>query len=167
MSPSLVAAESTTLSGVTQQYDVTSVGVNPAKDRAYRMRMYFLTMSLRVVCVVSLFWVRGFWIILVGVGAVVLPYIAVLIANAVSHEGGRSPDAPSPLELTGAEPASYPLSDAAAEASPAPGIIVIDAPAERRSSSGAGATGDPGAAAGPAGATDAGDAGEGNPEGAL
>ena len=47
------------------------VGVNPAKDRAYRMRMYFATMTLRVLCIVSLFWVRGPWIILVAIGAIV------------------------------------------------------------------------------------------------
>lgn len=129
---------------VAEQYDVTSVGVNPAKDRAYRMRMYFLTMSLRVVCIVSLFWVRGLWIILVAIGAIVLPYIAVLIANAVSHEGGRAPDAPSPLELTSAEPAADQVAETTEKASPSPTVIVVDAPAERRSSNPADAAGDPG-----------------------
>ena len=122
-----------------QQYDVTSVGVNPARDRAYRMRMYFLTMSLRVLCVVSLFWVRGPWIILVGAGAVVLPYVAVLIANAVSHTGGQAPETPTPRELgageTG-EPARPAEGDLPGRPSPenGPSVIVVDAPAERRSS---------------------------------
>lgn len=135
-----------------QQYDVTSVGVNPARDRAYRMRMYFLTMSLRVLCVVSLFWVRGPWIILVGAGAVVLPYVAVLIANAVSHTGGQAPEAPTPRELGAGETAGpgeagdgsggpegsagSPGSDPAGrrDASNGPTVIVVDAPAERRAS---------------------------------
>ncbi len=85
-----------------KQYKVTSVGVNPMKDRAYRIRMYFLTMTVRMACVISLFWVRGPWIILVAAGAIVLPYVAVLIANAVSYVGGQTHEAPAPLELTAA-----------------------------------------------------------------
>lgn len=113
-----------------KQYKLTSVGVNPARDRAYRMRMYFLTMTLRMVCIISLFWVRGPWIILVAIGAIVLPYFAVLIANAVSHVGGTAPDAPTPLELEA--PAIVTESDESA-APPSQTIIVIDAPADRRS----------------------------------
>lgn len=107
-----------------QQYDVTSVGVNPAEDRAHRMRMYLLAMSLRVLCVVSLFWVRGWWILLVGIGAVVLPYVAVLIGNAVAHGGGTPHTAPSPLELTGGDPDG----PAAETSNVAPATIIIDTP---------------------------------------
>lgn len=123
-----------------QEYRVTSVGVNPAKDRAYRMRMYFATMTLRVACIVSLFWVRGPWIILVAIGAIVLPYVAVLIANAVSHVGGETHEAPSPLELVSGEPAkSQTQNDSPDATEPGQGdapaasaLIVVDAPAERR-----------------------------------
>lgn len=112
-----------------QEYKVTSVGVNPAKDRTYRMRMYFATMTLRVACIVSLIWVRGPWIILVAAGAIVLPYFAVLIANAVSHVGGEAHEAPTALELTEAQQ----MSSSSEADSPESTIIVIDAPAERRS----------------------------------
>lgn len=128
---------------VAQQYKVTSVGVNPAKDRAYRMRMYFATMTLRVLCIISLFWVRGPWIILVAIGAIVLPYVAVLIANAVSHVGGEAHETPTPLELTSSEAGEATAQDdvrsAADTAEPesndvpaASALIVVDAPAERR-----------------------------------
>lgn len=128
---------------VAQQYKVTSVGVNPAKDRAYRMRMYFATMTLRVLCIVSLFWVRGPWIILVAIGAIVLPYVAVLIANAVSHVGGEAHETPTPLELTSGETIEATAPDevrAAAGANEtaqndvpaASALIIVDAPAERR-----------------------------------
>lgn len=110
---------------------MTSVGVNPAADRAHRMRMYFLAMSLRVVCIVSLFWVRGFWIILAALGAVVLPYVAVLLANAVSHAGGNAAVAPDPLQLTGTQPAEP--TEAAERPDPSQVVIVVDEPAERRS----------------------------------
>lgn len=115
-----------------KQYKLTSVGVNPARDRSYRMRMYFLTMTLRMACVISLFWVRGPWIILVAIGAIVLPYVAVLIANAVSHVGGTAPEAPTPHELTSPTTAD----DQLGHDKPSQTIIVIDAPAERRSHSG-------------------------------
>lgn len=134
MLPSLVAGDKTILGHVAQQYDVTSVGVNPTKDRAYRMRTYFLTMTVRVLCVVSLFWVRGPWVILVGIGAVVLPYVAVLIANAVSNVGGAAPAVPTPLELAPGDPDHGPARSEASQ-----DLIVIDGPAERRSTNASGA----------------------------
>lgn len=105
-----------------QQYEVTSVGGNPAKDRAHRMRMYLLAMSLRVLCVVSLFWVRGWWILLVGIGAVVLPYIAVLIGNAVAHDPGANHETPTPLEL-GSSEATFQHEHTSPKAEP---IIIVD-----------------------------------------
>lgn len=116
-----------------KEYKVTSVGVNPAKDRSHRMRVYFATMTLRMACIISLIWVRGPWIILVAIGAIVLPYVAVLIANAVSHEGGDAHEVPAPRELTSSPSTSTEDPTNADIASPT--IIVIDAPAERRSSS--------------------------------
>lgn len=114
-----------------EQYRVTSAGVNPAEDRAHRMRMYFIAMSLRVVCIASLFWVRGWWVLLAAAGAIILPWFAVLVANAVSHEGeGDRPEAPTPLEIGAAPGAAEPVPDTEKT------IIVIDAPAERRSTGG-------------------------------
>jgi len=112
---------------VAQQYRLTSIGVNPAVDRAYRMRMYFIMMSIRVACVASLFFVRGWWIILVGAGAVILPYAAVLIANQRDAGAGTSPEAPLPPELNSSMPVS--------ESHGADALIVIDSPSERRTSS--------------------------------
>lgn len=117
---------------MTAGFDVTSVGINPAADRAHRMRVYFIAMTLRVVCVVSLFFVRGWWILLVAAGAVLLPYFAVIIANQAANTQGKSPDAPTPLELGPAAGAG----ETAAGESAAEMVIVIDAPAERRSAEG-------------------------------
>ncbi len=118
------------------QYKVTSVGVNPAKDRAYRMRMYFLTMTLRMACVISLFWVRGPWIILVAAGAIVLPYVAVLIANAVSNVGGQAHEVPTPRAIDAPPVPEVPEHDATP---PSRTVIIVDAPAERRSTDSGGA----------------------------
>lgn len=115
-----------------KNYSVTSAGVNPAEDRAHRMRMYFIAMSLRVLCVVSLFWVRGWWILLVAAGAILLPWFAVLVGNAVAHGGESQPDAPEPLQLAGSE---TPEPDASEQTgSPADALIVVEVDPERRAS---------------------------------
>lgn len=111
-----------------KSYSVTSAGVNPAEDRAHRMRMYFIAMALRVLCVVSLFWVRGWWILLVAAGAVLLPWFAVMVGNAVAHNAGEAPDAPEPQQLTAPDRPE-------ASAPSAPEIIVVDVEPTRRSSS--------------------------------
>lgn len=129
-----------------KDYDVTSAGVNPAEDRAHRMRMYFIAMALRVLCVLSLFWLHGWWIVLPALGAIFLPYFAVMIGNAVAHGGERSVDAPEPLRLEPAEAAS----DAESPADPADSIIVIDVEPARRAAPGPAPARDPHAAGRPA-----------------
>lgn len=121
-----------------KSYSVTSAGVSPAEDRAHRMRMYFIAMALRVLCVVSLFWVRGWWVLLVAAGAVLLPWFAVMVGNAVAHNPGEAPDAPEPQQLTAPEPAD---TDAPAESE----LIVIDVEPTRRAASdpSAGSAADP------------------------
>lgn len=143
--PSLAVDGSTKIKTVEQAYEVTSVGVNPAADRAHRMRVYFIAMSVRIACVASLFFVRGWWILLVGLAAVILPYFAVLVANQAEHRSGPGPETPTPLELTGAAPTAprEPVSDPARE------LLVVDAPAERRST--ARPTAEPGATPSPGG----------------
>ena len=120
-----------------ESYRVTSVGMTPAEDRAKRMRFYFVAMSLRVACIASLFFVRGWWVLLVGIGAVILPYLAVMIGNAASNLPEERPDAPQPLELSGAE-LQQPESE--------PQTIVVDVPSYRRSSEAAPPAHDEGAA---------------------
>lgn len=110
-----------------QQYDVTSVGVNPTRDRAHRMRVYFIAMSVRIVCVASLFFVRGWWILLVGLAAVILPYFAVIVANQAANGPGRTPTQPEPREL----PSGTRTANGAAH--PEPTLLVVDSPSERRS----------------------------------
>lgn len=128
--------------GAAPSYSVTSAGVNPAEDRAHRMRMYFTAMSLRVACVASLFWLRGWWVLLAAAGAILLPWFAVMVGNAVAHNGGEAPDAPEPQMLEGG-PAE--AAEPAAET-----LIVVDVAPERRSSA-AGGAGAGGAGTGGAG----------------
>jgi hypothetical protein len=62
-----------------QQQSITSLRRSPQDDRRSRMIQYTVAMSIRIVlCLV----VPGWWRLLPAVGAIVLPYIAVVLANA-------------------------------------------------------------------------------------
>lgn len=118
-------------SGESPSYSVTSAGVNPTEDRAHRMRAYFISMTLRVACVLSLFWVRGWWVILPIAGAIILPWFAVMIGNAVDHSSGERVKAVDPRELDAPPPASV---EAHPDASSA--LFVVDVEPVRRAAAG-------------------------------
>jgi hypothetical protein len=68
-------------------YSVTSAPESLRDDQQERMRRYLLSMGIRTVCfllsvlaIVVLHWTVVGWILVVG--AVVLPYVAVVMANA-------------------------------------------------------------------------------------
>lgn len=71
----------------------TALHLSPAEDRKKRMRAYSTAMSIRTACFVLVFFVPGWWKLVFGIGAVVLPYIAVVLANAGSS-AGTSPISP-------------------------------------------------------------------------
>lgn len=117
------------MSGSAPSYSVTSAGVNPAEDRAHRIRMYFIAMTLRVVCVVSLFWVQGWWVLVPVLGAIFFPWFAVMIGNAVAYGGEQKLDAPEPRQLTGG---TLPVDeDDAADHS---NLLIVDVDPVRRAS---------------------------------
>jgi hypothetical protein len=64
-------------------HTVTSAASSTTEDQHDRMRRYLLMMSIRVACFGLLFVTSGWlrWVAIVG--AVALPYFAVVIANAV------------------------------------------------------------------------------------
>lgn len=94
-------------------YSVTSAPQSAQSDRDYRMHRYLLSMGIRTVCFVLsvlfiavLHWTIAGWILVVA--AVLLPYVAVVMANAASSHGGKqgvSMVAPpnSPQQLPGEE----------------------------------------------------------------
>jgi len=53
------------------------------------MLRYGIAMGIRVACIIACFFVQGWWLIVPIVGALVLPYIAVVLANVGSHDGGE------------------------------------------------------------------------------
>ncbi|MBC3762147.1 DUF3099 domain-containing protein [Quadrisphaera oryzae] len=93
---------------------ITSVGRSHQQDINARMLKYSITMGIRILCFGLIFVLPGAWRWVAAVGAIFLPYVAVLIANAgrerlpVAWGSGRSVrDVPSPhREEAVAEPAA-------------------------------------------------------------
>ncbi|MBM7820232.1 hypothetical protein JOE63_002709 [Cellulosimicrobium cellulans] len=62
---------------------ITSAPEPLAADQARRERKYLIQMGIRLVCIFGAILAQGSWLTWVlAVGAIVLPYSAVLIANA-------------------------------------------------------------------------------------
>jgi hypothetical protein len=60
---------------------ITSLAPSPEEDRRARMLKYSIAMGIRMVCIVACVFTPGWWLLLPAAGAVVLPYIAVVLAN--------------------------------------------------------------------------------------
>lgn len=84
-------------------FTVTSVTEAPKQERDQRMRKYVLTMSIRFICILAIPFVSGWWMLLCAVGAIFLPYFAVVIANVKSSKTNQDPLEHIVLELSGAE----------------------------------------------------------------
>lgn len=72
---------------------ITSLPRSPDEDRHARMLKYAVTMGIRLVCIIACFFTPGWWLLLPAIGAVVLPYVAVVVAN-VSNTRGASVERP-------------------------------------------------------------------------
>jgi hypothetical protein len=75
---------------------ITALPAAPAADRGHRMLEYTIMMSIRVLCLVSLLWVRGWWILIPAAGAIFLPYFAVVVAN-VARARPAAPERPGAI----------------------------------------------------------------------
>jgi hypothetical protein len=67
---------------------ITSLAPSPEDDRRARMAKYSIAMGVRLVCIFACFFTPGWWLLIPATGAIVLPYIAVVVANV----GMRSKD---------------------------------------------------------------------------
>lgn len=74
----------------------TSLPRAPQDDAQKRMRKYFIMMSVRVICFVLMVVITpyGWYTWVLAVGAVILPYIAVVVANV--GQGARESRAVPP-----------------------------------------------------------------------
>jgi hypothetical protein len=82
-----------------QPSSITSLPVSPDAERRSRVIKYTVTMVIRVLCVVAMLFARGAWLWIFAAGAIVLPYIAVVIANVGSNPNRRPVLRPEPLAL--------------------------------------------------------------------
>ena len=84
-------------SSMAKQQSITSLPRSPEDDRRARMVKYSIAMGIRLVCIFACFLVQGYWVIIPVIGAVVLPYIAVVLANV---RNSRAPVAVPPEQLS-------------------------------------------------------------------
>jgi Protein of unknown function (DUF3099) len=68
-----------------QPQSITSLGESPEESRHRRMTQYFVAMGIRIVCIGLCLFVPWPWVLLPLLGAIVLPYIAVVLANMGSQ----------------------------------------------------------------------------------
>jgi ABC-type multidrug transport system fused ATPase/permease subunit len=61
------------------------------------MIKYSVAMALRMVCIIAMLFVTGWWLVLCVAGAILLPYFAVVIANVSGPPKRRSVEAPSSI----------------------------------------------------------------------
>ena len=88
-------------------YNVTSVGEAPGAERGQRMKKYVVTMSIRMACILAMPFVDGWWILVCALGAVFLPYVAVIIANVRSGASEGESVEHATLELAGPPTADF------------------------------------------------------------
>ena len=74
-----------------KQQSITSLPPSPEEDRRRRMIKYSVAMGIRMVCIVLMLFVTGWWLLVCAIGAIVLPYFAVVIATVQA--------APTPPEV--------------------------------------------------------------------
>lgn len=74
--------------------NITSIGESEEEERRHRTRQYLLTMAIRSACVLLMVFVRGPWMFVVAAGAILLPWIAVVIANHVRQRKIRPVERP-------------------------------------------------------------------------
>ena len=95
-------------------HTITSAQRALSDEQAGRTRKYLISMGIRTACVIGAIFIPGWprWVLIAG--AVVLPYLAVVIANA-----GRERDDGAPVEVTPQAQAALPASGKAIE-----GVVV-------------------------------------------
>ena len=66
----------------TQAQVVTDLQQSPDEERRGRVIRYSIAMTIRVICIVLAMFVQGWMMWVCFAGAILLPYFAVVIANA-------------------------------------------------------------------------------------
>jgi hypothetical protein len=67
--------------GTMKQQSITTLPTSPDEERRRRMIRYAVTMGIRMLCIVLMLFVQGWWLVVCALGAILLPYFAVIAAN--------------------------------------------------------------------------------------
>lgn len=80
---------------------ITTAPMTPSDEIAVRQRRYLISMAIRTACVILAVVFRETWAVwFLVAGAVILPYVAVVLANTASpRPNGPAPEAPTHREL--------------------------------------------------------------------
>lgn len=73
---------------------ITELPLSPEQEQSARMRRYLIMMGIRVLCIVACLFVQGWWLLVPALGAIFLPYVAVVLANAVTRPGAQTVERP-------------------------------------------------------------------------
>ena len=87
-----------------KQQSITTLPPSPEAERRSRMIKYTIAMSIRVACIFAMLFAQGWWLVVFAAGAILLPYVAVVLANVsgpsrdseVLRPGGLVPTTPPP-----------------------------------------------------------------------
>jgi hypothetical protein len=78
---------------------ITDLRPSPASDRHSREVRYTIATVVRLVCIALLIVVPDWWRLIPAVGTVVVPYVAVVIANRVGGVRGAPVLRPGAVEI--------------------------------------------------------------------
>ncbi|CAN5499947.1 hypothetical protein BH10ACT6_BH10ACT6_06990 [soil metagenome] len=61
------------------------------------MIKYAMMQAIRVVCIIACLFVTGWWILIPAVGAIFLPYVAVVVANSLQQNPRATVERPGSI----------------------------------------------------------------------
>ena len=82
-----------------KQQSITSLPPSPEEDRRARMIKYSIAMGIRMVCILLMLFVQGWWLLVCAIGAITLPYFAVVFANVQGGAAASSVVRPGAMQM--------------------------------------------------------------------
>ncbi|KQO64801.1 DUF3099 domain-containing protein [Curtobacterium sp. Leaf261] len=83
---------------------ITTLPASPTQDRQYRLKRYVFTMSVRVACFIGAVLLHNVWSVVPLVLAGVIPWVAVVVANAGNRRGSDLVEPGGQLMRYGSDP---------------------------------------------------------------